>query len=80
MPPKKEPRPDAAKLKKTISSLLNTIEPPLALRRLNRVEYELTVRDLLGIDTSLADLFVSHLQHLELEADKFATGTLEGLH
>ncbi|MFT6576757.1 MAG: hypothetical protein ACJA16_004966 [Akkermansiaceae bacterium] len=56
MPPKKEPRPDAAKLKKTISSLLDTIEPPIALRRLNRVEYELTVRDLLGIDTSLADL------------------------
>ena len=60
MPPKKEPRPDPAKLKEAISSLtkslLESTEPPIALRRLNRVEYELTVRDLLGIDTSLADL------------------------
>ena len=29
---------------------------PLALRRMNRVEYENTVHDLLGIDTPLAEL------------------------
>jgi hypothetical protein len=60
MPPKKEPRPDATALKQTISSLtaslLKKVEPPIALRRLNRVEYENTVRDLLGINTPLAEL------------------------
>lgn len=60
MPPKKEPRPNATLLKQTISSLttslLKKVEPPIALRRLNRVEYENTVRDLLGIDTPLAEL------------------------
>lgn len=60
MPPKKEPRPDAAALKKAIASLtaslLQKTEPPIALRRLNRFEYENTVRDLFGIDTPLAEL------------------------
>ena len=60
MPPKKEPRPDPDDLKKALTSLTATLlkstEPPIALRRLNRVEYELTLHDLLGIDTPLADL------------------------
>jgi hypothetical protein len=60
MPPKKEPRPDAAEtatiVKSLTASLQGRMEPPIALRRLNRVEYEMTVRDLLGIDVPLADL------------------------
>ncbi|MEN8772676.1 MAG: DUF1592 domain-containing protein [Akkermansiaceae bacterium] len=60
MPPKKEPRPDTVALSKTIAtltdSLLRKTEPPIALRRLNRIEYENTVRDLLGIDTPLGEL------------------------
>lgn len=61
MPPKKEARPDPARVSAAVTSiseaLARTAGPrPPALRRLNRTEYEYTVRDLLGIDTSLKDL------------------------
>lgn len=61
MPPKKEPRPataQSAQVLQTIGDRLARIPGarPLALRRMNRMEYENTVHDLLGIDTPLADL------------------------
>ncbi len=61
MPPKDEPRPEpvaAEDFKGLISGILReTAGPPaLALRRMNRYEFEHTVQDLLGIDTPLADL------------------------
>jgi cytochrome c553 len=61
MPPKKESRPSAGNVRAAISiitdALTNSAPPrPLALRRLNRKEYEHTVQDLLGIDTPLKDL------------------------
>lgn len=60
MPPRKEPRPDAAETKRLLSwiagELARTSQPVPALRRLNRIEYENTVHDLLGIDTPLAEL------------------------
>ena len=60
MPPKKEPRPDKAALQEVLASLRSdlteTVEAPIGLRRLNRVEYEWTVRDLLGIETPLREL------------------------
>lgn len=60
MPPRKEPRPDAENVKQLVSwiggELARHSNPAPALRRMNRVEYENTVRDLLGIDTQLADL------------------------
>ncbi len=60
MPPRKEPRPDAKEVK-TLQTwigdeLARAAKPIPALRRLNRIEYEHTVQDLLGIDTPLADL------------------------
>jgi mono/diheme cytochrome c family protein len=61
MPPKKEARPDAAAIKAVLHSIGDAMAKapgarPAALRRLNRMEYENTVHDLLGIDTPLADL------------------------
>jgi len=60
MPPKKKARPEpAAKegfLRHLAGALAAATDPPLALRRMNRTEYEHTVQDLLGIDTPLADL------------------------
>ena len=60
MPPKREPRPDAKELKNAIAqigdALAKSAEPPIALRRLNRVEYQNTLHDLLGIETPLVDL------------------------
>lgn len=61
MPPKKEPRPnvhEADRLVAYVSEVLAEVSgpPPVALRRMNRVEFESTVHDLLGIDTELADL------------------------
>lgn len=60
MPPKKEPRPAkaeiAAVVKSLTASLVKRMEPPIALRRLNRFEYEATLHDLLGIEAPLADL------------------------
>jgi len=61
MPPKKEPRPDAQAAEKIIGLIAAAAAeaagpPPLALRRMNRIEYEHTVQDLLGITTPLAEL------------------------
>jgi hypothetical protein len=60
MPPAEEPRPDAAAadrlLDQVSAELAKASDPSPALRRMNRVEYENTVRDLLGIDADLADL------------------------
>ncbi|MHC4879671.1 MAG: DUF1592 domain-containing protein [Planctomycetota bacterium] len=60
MPPGKQPRPDAAEVKRVVAwinaELARVAQPVPALRRLNRSEYEHTVQDLLGIDTSLSDL------------------------
>ena len=61
MPPKSRPRPDAADARRTVAAVMAVLAraagpPPLALRRMNRVEYENTVHDLLGVDTPLADL------------------------
>ncbi len=62
MPPEGEPRPDAAKLATVVRRLTARLDEAAAarraagrvvLRRLNRVEYENTVRDLLGIDVDL---------------------------
>ena len=66
MPPKKRPRPPAEELH-AVSELIKahlakaeetrrTKEGRVVLRRLNRVEYENTVRDLLGVDTKLKGL------------------------
>jgi hypothetical protein len=65
MPPEGEPRPDAAKVAATVRRLTAQLEEAAAnrraagrvvLRRLNRVEYENTVRDLLGVEVDLQDL------------------------
>ncbi|WP_197443213.1 DUF1592 domain-containing protein [Lignipirellula cremea] len=61
MPPAKEPRPAADEAKQMVrliaDALARTAGPrPIALRRMNRREYENTVHDLLGVDTPLADL------------------------
>lgn len=59
MPPKKEPRPavgDVSLALHNLGLLMAQAPRPVALRRLNRVEYENTLHDLLGIDTALADL------------------------
>jgi mono/diheme cytochrome c family protein len=66
MPPKKEPRPEptqAAAVVRHITARLDeaaakrrATEGRVVLRRLNRVEYENTVRDLLGVDASLKDM------------------------
>lgn len=61
MPPKKAPRPDGAAAERVVGWIGTSLagiqtERPLALRRMNRVEYEHTVQDLLGIDTPLSDL------------------------
>lgn len=66
MPPKGRPRPDDAELKLVagwIDAELDRTDPltkgplPALARRLNRVEYNNTVRDLLGIETQPADDF-----------------------
>ncbi|HSQ55709.1 MAG TPA: DUF1592 domain-containing protein [Gemmata sp.] len=66
MPPKKQPQPPANELKATIASIAQRIETADAdrraangravMRRLNRVEYENTLRDLLGIDIDFQQL------------------------
>ncbi len=61
MPPKKEPRPASSETGPVIEKIADAIAraagpPPIALRRMNRTEYEYTVQDLLGIDTPLAEL------------------------
>lgn len=60
MPPQDEPQPTAESVERIaalISKSLAAATPRQpALRRMNRVEYEYTVRDLLGVETELADL------------------------
>lgn len=61
MPPKPMPRPDAAEsaaFTGWVSGELRRLERPLLTRRrLNRVEYDNTVRDLLGVDVHAAEDF-----------------------
>jgi hypothetical protein len=61
MPPKDEPRPEpvaAEDFKNLLAGLLRGAEgpPPIALRRMTRHEFEHTVQDLLGVETSLAEV------------------------
>ena len=65
MPPKKQPRPPEAERQVVVSWLAVRLAEAIAarraegrvvLRRLNRAEYENTVRDLLGVQTPLRDL------------------------
>lgn len=61
MPPEDEPRPKTADVDLIVQQLEShiansAIDRPLALRRMNRREYENTVHDLLGIEVPLADL------------------------
>lgn len=61
MPPKEETQPGATELAAFKQSLSHRLEaakeaPAIAVRRMNRYEYEATVHDLLGIDTPLAEL------------------------
>jgi len=65
MPPNKEPRPEPAQLQAFVRQLSTRLNEAVAkrraegrvvLRRLNRTEYENTVRDLLGVQTPLKDL------------------------
>jgi hypothetical protein len=60
MPPKQLPRPDAVARQEVLNWIgdeLGRVSKPVpAVRRMNRVEYEHTVHDLLGIDVSLASL------------------------
>src|SRR5262249_2714084 len=62
MPPKAKPRPPASEIA-AITSWISAraeassraAEGRVVLRRLNRAEYETTVRDLLGVDVNLKD-------------------------
>lgn len=60
MPPIKQPRPDAAVVDDMVDRIAAELAlhslAPLGVRRMNRVEYENTIHDLLGTDTPLADL------------------------
>ena len=61
MPPPEEKRPDPAAVKFVTNSIAKALAKsnaprPLSLRRMNRVEYENTVRELLGINTDLAEM------------------------
>ncbi len=65
MPPKEKPRPSAAELaamsgwiveRGRAADTARRLEGRVVLRRLNRTEYENTVRDLLGVQTPLKDL------------------------
>jgi mono/diheme cytochrome c family protein len=64
MPPEGEPRPDAAKVATVLRRLTAGLDEAasarraagrVVLRRLNRVEYENTIRDLLGIEVDLKE-------------------------
>ncbi len=61
MPPKKEKRPDPAASENFSSTIKNMLRETAAsgspaLRRMNRVEYENTLHDLLGVDTEIAEM------------------------
>ena len=60
MPPKAKPRPAEKEVRALVESIGGRIAQGRAvLRRLNRVEYENTVRDLLGIDVELKELLAA---------------------
>ncbi len=61
MPPPEEKRPEAASVKFVADSIATALTKskaprPLSLRRLNRIEYENTVRELLGVNVDLAEM------------------------
>jgi hypothetical protein len=58
MPPKAKPRPDAQQVKSVVDWIdaHTKRDGRVVLRRLNRAEYENTVRDLLGIDVELREM------------------------
>jgi mono/diheme cytochrome c family protein len=62
MPPKDSPRPSSADLAAFLRPLARSLaeddraRPRAVVRRLNRIEYETSVRDLLGISADLRDL------------------------
>ena len=57
MPPKGRPRPPEKEVRAFVESIGGRIAQGRAVvRRLNRVEYENTIRDLLGIDIELQEL------------------------
>jgi hypothetical protein len=66
MPPEKKPRPEAAEKRAALEALaaaISTQEASVAkdrgrtpLRRLNRTEYENTIRDLLGVEVNVRDI------------------------
>jgi hypothetical protein len=61
MPPKEEARPEASAVSAFKAEVAKGLEaagesPALAVRRMNRFEYENTIHDLLGIDVPLAEL------------------------
>jgi hypothetical protein len=61
MPPEDEPQPNNAEASQAVRQIHQslarpTADKPVALRRMNRREYENTMHDLLGIDVPLADL------------------------
>ena len=67
MPPPDEPQPTASELDQIVAWVENDCllaasdagggVPPVVIRRLNRQEYDNTIRDLLGLDLHLADAF-----------------------
>ncbi len=67
MPPKDEPQPSLAELDRIIGWIEKDFlaaqcgkapsSPPVVIRRLNRQEYNNTIRDLLGLDLRLGDAF-----------------------
>ena len=67
MPPVDEPQPSASEVERIVAWVENdcliaaggpeTSVPPVVIRRLNRQEYDNTIRDLLGLDLHLADAF-----------------------
>ena len=83
MPPDGEPKPDAAVAKAVVDRLTRRLgqaeaaqraDGRVVMRRLNRVEYENTIRDLLGIVIDLQDLLPA-----DSAADGFDNGA-EALH
>jgi hypothetical protein len=66
MPPEKAPQPTAAELER-LTTWMRTLKPPegppdpgrVTIRRLNRSEYDNTIRDLIGLDLHLAEAFPS---------------------
>ncbi|MFT5121843.1 MAG: hypothetical protein ACI97B_000468 [Verrucomicrobiales bacterium] len=82
MPPPKAPQParfEADQVARQISAgLASSAVRPIALRRLNRSEYEHTVQDLLGIDAPLKDLLPtdSSIQGFDNVADGLSISSI----